>query len=90
MSMLFRTAAALGLSLEVVQNGFGNHTPLLPGIQGNPLAQLGFIFAAAFVLTELVDGARTVVRWFGERQTRPRPWSSRSKRKQVAADTPKS
>ena len=66
MSMIFRTAAAVGLSLELVQNSLGQHLPLLPEVT-NPLAQLGLIFGATFVLVELWDGLRTAGKWLIER-----------------------
>ena len=52
MSMIFRTAAALGLSLEIAQNSLGHHLSLLPAVD-NPLAQLGLIFGATFVMPYL-------------------------------------
>jgi hypothetical protein len=66
MSMIFRTAAALGLSLEIAQNSLGHHLALLPEVT-NPLAQLGLIFGVTFVLVELWDGLKTAARWFIER-----------------------
>jgi hypothetical protein len=65
MSMIFRTAAAVGLSLELVQNSLGQHLPLLPEVT-NPLAQLGLIFGATFVLVELWDGLKTAGKWLVE------------------------
>ena len=66
MSMIFRTAAALGLSLEIAQNSLGHHLALLPEVT-NPLAQLGLIFGATFVMVELWDGLQTLGRWTVER-----------------------
>ena len=66
MSMIFRTAAALGLSLEIAQNSLGHHLALLPAVD-NSLAQLGLIFGVTFVLVEFWDGMKTGARWFIER-----------------------
>lgn len=66
MSMIFRTAAAVGLSLELVQNSLGHHLHLLPEVT-SPLAQLGLIFGATFVLVELWDGLKAAGKWVVER-----------------------
>lgn len=83
MSMIFRTAAALGLSLEIAQNSLGHHLKLLPAVD-NPLAQLGLIFGATFVLVELWDGMKTGARWLNERlraaQVQTRPAAKRQRR----------
>ena len=48
--MIYRTAAACGLALEMFSHLSG-HGPALP-VPGDPLQQIGLVFGVAFIATE--------------------------------------
>lgn len=73
--IIYRTAAACGLVLEMLHN-CGVHVSGLP-IGGGPLAQLGAVFGAAFVLTEGREATAQFSRWI---QHKVRAWRRATKR----------
>jgi hypothetical protein len=63
--IIYRSAAALCLLLEVVEHGYG-HAAGLP-IGGGPLAQLGLVFSLAFIMTEGQETMSSLNHWFGRK-----------------------
>ena len=53
MSML-RAAAAVGMTLGVVEQTLGHPLPFLPPV-GGPLAELGLMFAGAYLVVEFLE-----------------------------------
>jgi hypothetical protein len=59
---IFRAAAAVGLTLELVDQCLGHHLLPLP-YANNPLAQLGLMFGLAYLLVEIEALISDVLHW---------------------------